>query len=218
MCVVVGNSEYAEMLMEYLEESGVTVNAFCADSGFIDNTVINGRDVISTDEMLVKYPPSKTILYLGIGYSKLGRIRKNLYFKMKSKGYRFGNYIHVSSVLHRGHQMGEGNVIFENVVIQRGTVLGNGNLVFSNGTIMHDNIIGNFNTFGAGSVSNGFVQIGDCNFVGSNATLRDHISIGSDCLIGAGSYVDHNCENGDAVLPAKNSIYNGEARKISEKL
>lgn len=216
--VIVGNTEYSEMLMDYIEDSGVVVDAFCVDKAYISKGAIAGKPVIPVEEITKIYPPEKTKLYLGIGYSNLGKTKKQVYDKLKREGYQFQNFIHKSVQIFRGCMLGEGNIFFENVVIQRNVTIGNANLFFSNANIMHDNCIGNYNTFGAGSVSNGFVKIGDCNFVGSNATLKDHIVLKGECLIGAGAYVNKVCEKGNAVLPAKANLSIGGGHSLVAKL
>ncbi len=187
--VIIGNTKYSVMLMEYLEELGIIIDAFCVDKEFIKEQYLSGKMVISTDELLDNFDKKATTLYLGIGYNQLGRVKRKIFVKLKDQGFRFGNYVHPSAHINRSVVIGEGNVIFENVVIQRNTVIGDGNLFFSNAVIMHDDNIGSFNSFCACSVLNGFVNVDDCNFIGANATLKDHIKISGECLIGAGAYV-----------------------------
>lgn len=191
--IVIGNTEYSQMLMEYIEESGVHVDAFSVDDNFINEKELSHKPVLSFNKLFNEYSPKKTVLYLGIGYTKLGSVKKNIFLRLKNRGYRFANFIHASACLSSNVLIGEGNVFFENVVVQRNAIIGNGNLFFSNATIMHDNRIGDYNTFGACSVSNGFVAINDCNFIGSNATIKDKIIVMSNNLIGAGAYWEKEC-------------------------
>lgn len=216
--IVIGNTAYSKMLMEYIEETGLYVDAFAVDEKYIRETVISGKPVISFSKLSSAYSRETTILFLGIGYSKLGIVKKDLFLFLKHNGFRFANFIHKTACISSNTSIGEGNVFFENVVVQRNTIIGDGNLFFSNATIMHDNSIGNFNSFCAGSVVNGFVTIDDCNFIGANATIREKIKIKDNNLIGASVYVNRNIETDCAVLPPTSKITYGAAQKKASSL
>ncbi len=137
-----------------------------------------------------------------------GTLREK-YITGEKKGYRFYNYIHPSAIVDDSVVMGEGNVIFENVVIQKHSRIGSDNLFFSNAVIMHDNDIGNHITFGACSVSNGFVKVHDCCFIGANSTIRDGVIIQHNTLVGAGAYVNKSTDDQMGILPAESFCMRG---------
>lgn len=199
--IIVGNSDFARLLAEYMEDSGVNVDAFTVGKEYISDSHIMGRPVIVMEELEACYDKNKTGLYLGIGYRNLGEIKKSVYLKYVTAGFEFFNYIHPSVIINKDVEIGKGNVIFEGVVIQKHTVMGDGNLCYSNAVIMHDGNIGSFNTFGAGSVINGYVTVGDCSFVGANATVRNGIKINNHTLVGAAAYVSGNTRNDMVITP-----------------
>lgn len=216
--IIVGISKYSQMIRDYVEDLGIEVVAYTADSEYIKSADIDGVPVVSLDRLEKKYTTDEIRLVLGIGYTQLGHLRKNMYNKCKKNGYIFINYVHPSAVIDKKVEMGEGNVIFENVVIQKYTKIGSGNLFFSNSVIMHDNQIGDFTTFGACAVSNGFVRVKDCCFIGANATIRDNVTIRSNTLVGAGVYVNKSTEENMGILSAKPYYQNGRGITLSEKL
>lgn len=214
--VIIGNTQFSSLLLQYVSDAGIDVAAFAADREYIEEGTLDALPVVPIDELPARFDTGEYKLIMGIGYKKLGETRKVIFERCKEYGYDFINYIHPSAVVDRSVLTGEGNIIFENVTIQKRTVMGDGNILFSNCALMHDNVVGNFVTFGAGSVSNGSVHIGDCCFIGSNATLRDRITIKDHILIGAGTYVERDCEAGTAVLPGvRNYIRDGAARMES---
>lgn len=200
-----------------MNDAGFEIIAFCVDRDHISKSTLAGIPVISMDELSLLYPPDSYRLALGIGYKKLGDIRRNIFNRCKSQGYEFINYIHPSTHIDRTMIMGEGNIVFENVVIQKDSLIGNANLFFSNCTIMHDNIVGCFNTFAAGSVSNGSVKVGDCCFIGSNSTLRDSINLAYHTLVGAGVYVNHDTEDNMAITANASNIIPGRGVQCWQK-
>lgn len=212
--VMIGNSEYSSLLAEYLEDENIHIEAFVVDGSYISDKEINGKPVMPLEEVTRYFNRTETKMFLGVGYSRLGSIRKKLYMQCKEKGYDFMNYIHPSAAVDKTVKLGEGNVLFENVVIQKHTVINDCNLFFSNSVIMHDDKIGSFNTFCAGSILNGWVSVGDCNFMGANATLRDHISILSHVLVGAGAYVNRDGEENSYILPARQFVARGGYRTV----
>lgn len=216
--IIIGNTNYSRMLKEYLCDLGIDITAFCVDKDWIITDKINNLPVIDMDELFYSYSADQYMLIMGIGYTKLGEVRKQIYFRCKNYGYTFMNYIHPSAQIDKTVTIGEGNIIFENVVIQKNCNIGNANLFFSNSTIMHDNKIGCFNTFCAGSVSNGSVMIEDCCFFGANSTLRDSIVVCKHTLVGAGVYVNRNCIENTAVLPLQPSYIKESGEMISRKL
>ncbi len=206
MIIIVGNTEYSILLMKYINESGKKIDAFCVNECFIEKKNLCGKPVLPIEKIKDYCRADSAVLYMGIGYSNLGEVRKNLFNDMKNKGYSFENYIHPSAQINPEVNLGEGNVIFENVVVQKNTIIGDANLFFSNSSIMHDDRIGCFNTFCAGSVCNGFTSVGNCNFIGANAVLRDKISMGNKNIVGAGIFLNKNLENNKMVKIAKSIV------------
>lgn len=216
--IVLGISNYSQMLKDYIKDLGIEVIAFMVDGEYIKANEIDGIPVVPIEKLDNYYPNNEIQLALGIGYTQLGNLRKEMYSKCKNKGYHFFNYIHPSAVIDKTVEMGEGNVLFENVVIQKHTKIGIGNLFFSNSVIMHDNRIGNHITFGACSVSNGFVQIRDCCFIGANSTIKDNVIIRENTLVGAGTYVNKSTEKNMGILTAKPFYQSGGGITLSKKL
>ncbi len=216
--IMIGDSKYAQMLKEYIEDDNDEIVSYVVDKEYMTSDFIKDIPVTSFEQLKELYPSDEYKLVLGIGYSRLGELRKHIYDKCKEMGYDFYTYIHPTAVIDKSVKMGEGNIVFENVVIQKGAMIGVGNLFFSNAVIMHDNMIGNHSTFGACSVANGYVRVEDCCFIGANSTIRDGITIKRNSLIGAGTYVNKSTEEGMGALPAKTFYNKGGSITLSENL
>ena len=98
--LIVGNSDYAKLIYDYVSDDfSLSVQGFTVDGAYIDKKTINGKPVLPFDEVSRVYPPENTKLVLAIGYTKLGEVRKTMYYKYKKLGYDFINYIHVGHIL-----------------------------------------------------------------------------------------------------------------------
>ena len=215
--VIIGNSKFSQLLAEYIEEDGVCVDAFSVEATYIRTPELMGKPVIPLEELKTSFSPEQTQLYLGIGYSKLGEVKKAVYQKYSELGYRFVNYMHKTAFINPDVSLGDGNIFFENVTIQRHSKVGNGNLFFSNSVVMHDVNIGNFNTLGACAVINGYAIVENCSFIGSNATVRNKIKVSTNSLIGAGAYLSYDSANDSVTKPPKSERFWGGVL-LSEKI
>lgn len=188
--IIVGNSICAVMMKHYIEDTYFgQVVAFTVDKDFISEKIIENIPVISSEEIVNYYSQNEYLLIMGIGYKKMGDIRKNLYEKYKSLGYTFDNYIHPSAILPRNFSMGEGNVILEGVIFGIDSQINNCNLIYSGAVIGHDTAMGNYNTMSVSSALAGCCTLGDSCFIGLSATVRDCVKLGNKVLVGAGAYV-----------------------------
>lgn len=205
--VIVGNSDFAMLLYDYLKDSrDMEVLAFSVEDKYINEKQICGIPVISYEEIQNKYSNQEVKLILGVGYSKMHDIKSQLYKLYSDKGYKFTNYIHSSAIVAPDVEIGDGNVILEGVIIERQSHIGNGNLFFGGSVVGHNNVLGNFNTLSIRAATAGFVTIADKCFLGINAVVRDKIKIESHSLIGAGAYVDCNLKEYEVIVPAKSVV------------
>jgi len=189
---IVGNGIYAQMLLEYLlSDSNVKttyiIEGFVVDKNYIKESVIKGFPVVSFD-YLETVSKGDVKLILGIGYSHMGDIRKEIYYRCKNLGFEFLNYIHPTAIIHPNARIGEGNIFLENIVVESGCLIGDGNLFYAGTILGHDSEIGNYNTLSVGAMTAGCVKISDNCFLGVRAAVKDHVIIDDHVLIGATAY------------------------------
>ncbi len=164
-------------------------------------------DVCEDDQDVLKnYKPQKVDLVMGIGSVRDTDLRRAIFLKFKSKGYRFASVIHPSANIGSKVLMGEGVQVMAGAIIQIGSRLGNNVLVNTNTVLDHDCEIGDHTHIAPGATLSGGVKIGTECHIGTGVSIIQNIRLGDHSLVGAGSAVVKNFPEGSILLgcPAKN--------------
>lgn len=187
--LIVGNSDFAKMLYRYMREChDYEILGFVVELVYINEEKLYGLPVVPVETIEQFYSNEEVQLVLGIGYKKMGNIKKKIFHLLKEKNYSFINYIHPTAVVAENAILGEGNTILENVLIQEGVVVGDGNLIYGNSIVGHESVMGDFNSISLGVTIAGCVTIANNCFLGVSSTIRDHINLAEYVLIGATAY------------------------------
>lgn len=187
--IIFGTGDFARIARLYFEADGQRqVIAFCVDEPG-DITQFEGLPLLSTDTLTQRHPPSAADLFLGVGYSKVNRVRAGLFERFQAAGYAFASYVHPSVTIWPGTIIGQNVMIFENNVVQPGVTLGDDVIIWSHNHIGHDAAIGDHVFISSEVCIAGHARVNDRCFLGINATIRDGITIGEGCIIGAGALV-----------------------------
>lgn len=217
---IVGNGIYAKMLLEYLlYDSDVlttySIEGFVVDKIYINDSFIKEYPVVSFD-FLETINRNDVKLVLGIGYSHMGDIRKEIYNRFKNLGFEFLNYIHPTAIIHPNARIGEGNIFLENIVVESGCLIGDGNLFYAGAILGHDSEMGSFNTLSVGAMTAGCVKISDNCFLGVRASVKDHVTIDDHVLIGATAYAYKDVSSYNVVYSPRCEI--SETKKSTDLL
>lgn len=205
--VIIGNGIYAKMMQKYIDNTGYgVVCAYSVDEKYIDEKIIDGIPVISFEDLRKKYDNKEVGLILGIGYSKMGEVRKRIYNECIKWGYEFLNYIHPTAIIASDAIIGNGNNILEGVIIEAGTCIGNANLIYGGSIISHDCYVGDYNTFSVKSVVAGCTNIMNNCFLGASSVVRDKVTIKNYVLVGAAAYAFKDMEEYSVIVPEKSRI------------
>ncbi len=215
--IVIGNGSYARMMKRYIEltDFGQT-EAYAVESAFIQEQEMDGLPVVPIDQLKESHSPIEYSLIMGIGYTKMSKVRKENFERCKALGFHFENYIHPTALIEKNVMLGEGNNILEGVILEEGVVLGNANLLFGGSLIAHETTVGDYNTFSVKAVAAGCCTIGSHCFVGAAAVIKDHVTIQDYVLLGASAYGFKDMEAYSVVVPAKSTVLEG--RKSTEFL
>ena len=176
--IIVGNGSYSRMMKRYVELTGFgEIIAYAVDEFCISKGKMDGVPVIPLNTLPENYFYNEVTLIMGIGYARMGDIRKRKFEQCKSWGYCFENYIHPTAVIEKNVVLGEGNNILEGVILEESVVLGNANLVFGGSMIAHETTVGNYNTFSVKTVVAGCATIQNNCFLGAASTVKDHVTL-----------------------------------------
>lgn len=205
--VIIGNGSYSAMMKRYIELTDFgSVLAFAVDEKCIRESVLEGSPVIPLETLRNEFPPEKVELIMGIGYTQMGQIRKEIFETCKIWGYQFANYIHPTAILEKNVILGEGNNILEGVILEESVRLGNANLLFGGSMIAHETTVGNYNTFSVKAVVAGAATIRDNCFLGASSAVKDHVTLKDYVLIGATAFAFKDMEEYSVVVPARSMV------------
>jgi sugar O-acyltransferase (sialic acid O-acetyltransferase NeuD family) len=195
--VIFGIGDFGRLAHMYLQtDSPHRVVAFTVHSQYIDRDEFSGIPVIPFESLGERHPPGSISMLVATGFSKVNRVRSDIYEECKKLGYEFVTYVSSRAMVWPDVPIGENCFVFEANVVQPGVTIGDNVILWSGNHIGHDAIIGDHCFIASHAVVSGNVTIGDHCFVGVNATLRDGITVGRNCVIGAGALVMRDVEEG----------------------
>jgi len=133
----------------------------------------------------IKYNTHIPIAF-GIGNNS---IRKKLYKKVKSYGFKIVTLIHNSATISKSVTIGRGTVVMAGVVINPNSKIGKGVILNSSCVIEHENIIEDFVHISPQVALAGEVKVEKNTHIGIGSSVIQGITIGKNSIVGAGSVV-----------------------------
>lgn len=199
--VIVGNSIAAEIMHAYLrQDSRYEVVAFTADAQYIKESTKDGRPVIPLDEIPAKYPAAEFGVLMAVGYGRLNTVRRDLFDRLKKKGYFVETYIHPDAKVYNGGAIGEGSLIMANTVLEVYSRVGANSVIWANCVVGHHAVVGENCWIASGTVLAGQVTVGDNCFFGVSATVSNQISVGAFNVIGSHTAIHKNTKENEVYI------------------
>lgn len=191
--IIFGGGETALLAYEYFtHDSDYQVIAFAMDKEYIKEQEIYGLPVIDIDDAEKKYPVDKYKGFVAASSTKLNRVRRDLYNRVKSKGYQLVSYVSSKAFVWHNVIIGDNCFILEDNTLQPFTEVGNNVVMWSGNHLGHRSVINDHCFIASHCVISGFCEIGESSFIGVNATLENDVRIGEDNFIGAGAIIRKN--------------------------
>lgn len=188
--VIFGLGGFAEIVYTYFKhDSSFNVVAFTANESAIKERSLFGLPVVPFENIETIYPPTKFQMFIAIGYSNMNKKRARIFDEAKIKRYELVSYVHPSTIINDGFQMGENCFIFENNVLQPYVTLGNDVIIWTGNVISHHTIIKDHCFIVSHVAIAGNVTVEPFCFFGMNSTVRNRITIARECVIGAGAVI-----------------------------
>lgn len=152
--------------------------------------IINGVEIIDTDDSL-EHHYNNGVKYAFITLGSVGntKLRKKLYLKAHSIGYKFPNIIDKTSIISNAIKIGTGNFIGKGAIINSNVEIKNNCIINTGSIIEHDCKVASFCHISPGVTISGNVSVGENTHVGTGTTIIQNIKIGKNSMIGAGSVV-----------------------------
>lgn len=203
--ILLGAGGHAKVLLDILLEQNAEILGIAEKDGAKRQTDLYGIPIIGSDSDVECYSPDEIELVNGIGSIGSTALRKRIYEKYKTRGYRFQQVIHSSAVISRRAALSEGVQVAAGAVINIGTRIGENSIVNTNVSADHDCVIGAHVHIAPGVTLSGGVTVGDGSHIGTGANVVQGVHIGKGVIVGAGALVLRDVDDGVLVcgVPAK---------------
>lgn len=193
---IYGASGFGRELAWLCETCGITVACFIDDDEKKHKTVINGIEVVSSNEAAMKY--AGISVAAGVGKPT---VREQIMAKVSSLGFVCRNIIHPRVEMSDRVKKGMGVIVCAGSILTTDIVIGNHVQINLNCTIGHDAVIGDYTTLSPAVNISGWVHLGKRVFVGAgavfiNGTETNPLIVGDDVVIGAGACVTKSIDSG----------------------
>lgn len=183
--IVLGAGGHATVLIDALRLQGTQVLGVTAPSA--DFSELLGHPVLGDDAAIARYTPAECELVLGVGSVSQSSVRRSIFERFKSQGYRFAAVVHPSTVIAGDVALGEGVQIMAGAVVQSGSRIGANTIVNTHASVDHDCRIGAHCHVAPGVVLSGDVSVGEQSHLGTGAVAIQGVRVGTHCLVGAGA-------------------------------
>jgi len=203
--VVIGAGGHAKVLLNALAEAGVTVAGLTDANPALHGTHVLGANVLGDDAALDGFPAAHTMLVNGLGTIAESPVRRHVFERLRSRGYRFLTVVHPSAIIGREVDLAEGAQVMAGAILQPGAAVGENSLMNTGAHVDHDCVIGRHVHLAPGVTLSGDVRVGDGSHIGTGAAVIQGVRIGSGCMVGAGAVVVRDVPDGDRVsgVPAR---------------
>lgn len=193
--VIFGTQDFAQLAHYYLtHDSEHKVVAFCVDKTYIpNNKVCFGLPVVAFEDVENIYPPTDFDFFAPMAPNQMNQLRKEVYHKIKQKGYKLISYISSKATLFN-NPIGDNCFILENNTIQPFVTVGNNVVLWSGNHIGHHSHIHDHVMFTSHVVLSGHCNVEKYSVLGVNATIRDAITIAEGTFVGMAASIIKNTE------------------------
>lgn len=192
--VVLGAGRHALVVLDILLEQGIRVCGILDPDEKKHGKVLMGVPVLGNDDEISRFSTDEIDLVNGVGSVASLRLHKEIYCKMKRKGYHFRDVIHSSAVVSSRASYGEGVQIMAGAIVCAEVSLGENVIVNTRASISCETAVGNHAHIAPGVVVSGGVVLEDEVHVGAGAVILQNIHVGGQCLLGAGAVAIRNLE------------------------
>lgn len=165
-----------------------TIKGFVVDSNYKTTETYCGLPVYTMENLPLEFNKERDFFFIAMEWDKLNSIRKEIYLRFKSNGYKLANIISPNSINH-GELKGDNCWISDYVVIENNAIVYNNVFIKTKATIAHLSTIESHCFVGANSFIAGGCMIGEQTYIGISSTIFNSVNIGKKCLVGACTYV-----------------------------
>jgi sugar O-acyltransferase (sialic acid O-acetyltransferase NeuD family) len=203
--IILGAGGHAKVLIDTLRFQSVEILGIVEADSNRKGQFLMGVPILGTDDDVENFSSHRIRLVNGIGSTRVGSIRREIFESFKDKGYQFQNVIHPSAIIASDVELLEGVQVMAGAVIQTGCKVGANSIINTRASVDHDCLIGKHVHIATGATISGGVMIGVESHVGSSAVIIQGLQVGSRCLVAAGAVVIRHVPDGVSIagVPAR---------------
>lgn len=203
---LIGGGGHARVLIDLIRTSGEYEIVGILDRQLKFGIQVMGITVLGNDDGLLElYGNGIKNACIAVGSVRDNTKRKDLYEKVKQKGFNMPSLIHPNSIVSKNIKLSEGVQIMVGAIIQTGCMIGKNTIINTGAVVEHDCTVGNHVQVCPGAVISGGCSISDGAFIGVGATLIEGINVGRTSIVAAGAVVINDVPENTTVrgVPAK---------------
>lgn len=204
--VLIGGGGHARVLISALAELEVDILGI-VDPALVPGEKMSGVRILGDESALKQLLPKEVTLVNAVGSSSDLTSRREVYVRLRGKGFDFMKVVHPRAFVAADAKLGEAVQVMAGALIQSNVHIGENAIVNTGSVIEHDCRIGKHVHVASGAVIAGNVIIGDSVHVGCGATVIQGAKVGNESLIGAGGVVIRD-------VPSKSKVAGVPAREI----
>jgi len=190
--IINGTTKFSMMIAKLVEmEGGTEVIAYTTARRFVNETTIEGKQVVPFEELSDRFDKREVRILNTIGYSKMNTVRERVNNEIDESGFVQYSYISPRAFVasKKSELIDKGCIILPNAFVGPEVKIGKSTVIYSNCSLTHDIVIEDNVFLGSGCVVGGNVKIGRNSFIGMNSTIKNRISLAPYSLVGCGSNV-----------------------------
>jgi len=185
---ILGAGGHGRVVLDTLLANGIQVTGILDAKAQLSGQLL-GVPVLGGDEYLDNVSSANSFLVNGLGANPKIFRRRNIFTVMKTRGFTFKSFKHLSAIVSSAISMGEGCQVMAGVVIQAGVTLEENVVINTRASIDHDCMISAHSFIAPGVTLCGNVTVASSAFIGAGAVVIPNIHIGENAIVGAGAVV-----------------------------
>lgn len=204
--VVFGTGDISYALSYYVQSWGeYEISGYAVDADYLGDGLFLDKPVVTTNEMVTKYPPEQYGAFVAIGYQDNNSLRREKVAEVEASGYRLVNIVNPQAPTDL--IVGKNCFVASGELIQPGVTLHNDVFIWSGALIGHHSELLSHSWVSGGAAIGGNASIGECTFVGIGATIGHRASTGKSCIIGAGAIMTKAVDDGAVLIARDTEVY-----------
>ena len=198
--VVIGAGGHSKVVLDILEKMEYEIVGL-TDPSVARDTLCLGYPILGDDSKLDElFEQGVIYAAIGIGHVGFPKIRNKVFASAKEKGFYFPQLVHISAVVARTANIGDGTIIASQSVINPDAQIGCACILNTACVVEHEVVIADGVHIAPHATVLGNASIDENSFVGAGSVVLQGVHVGKNCIIGAGSVVLHDVPDNVVVV------------------